>query len=104
MKTHFVLVALNPASGDVENWIIPTENDKSGMDVSISFMESKYKKPVEVYSFERVLTFSWNWGLYTTEQKTHWVNSNLNYMVYSTENGFTEYGKSLFVEPIYDEE
>jgi len=44
------------------------------------------------------------WGIWTSDQKTDWINSKLQYQVYSTQGGFTEYGKSVIVEPIFDDE
>ena len=45
-----------------------------------------------------------SWEICTTEQKTEWINRNLISMVYSTQDGCTEYGKSVIVEPIFDDE
>lgn len=104
MKKSVIVVALNPLSGEVENWIIPTKSDKSTVDISISYMESQYKKPVEVYSVSIGTLFSWDWGMFTPKQKTEWVRSNKESMVYQTKEGFTKYGKSVIFEPVYDGE
>lgn len=105
-NTVTLLVALNPTSGDVENWIFSNRHDRSVVDIAISYMENKYKKPVEVYHFQNCYPggLMESWEICTTEQKTEWINRNLISMVYSTQDGFTEYGKSVIVEPIFDDE
>ncbi|ATI18417.1 hypothetical protein [Aeromonas phage AS-sw] len=106
VNTVTLIVSLNKKNGDVENWIFPTHYDKSSIYSSISYMENKYDKPVEVYHFQNCYPdgLMSSWDGCTPEQKTGWIKGNLKNMVYSTKKGFTKYGKSIIVEPVYDEE
>ncbi|UYD59490.1 hypothetical protein HPMBJEAJ_00391 [Aeromonas phage avDM6] len=105
-NTVTLAVVLDPISGDVTNWMQSRYSDKSSVDCLISKLEHQYNKPVEVYHFRNCYPGGLieSWGLCTREQKTDWINRNLINMVYSTQEGFTEYGKSVIVEPIFDDE
>lgn len=105
-NTVTLAVVLDPVSGDVTNWMQARHSDKHSVECLISKLEHQYNKPVEVYHIKDTPIYGLmcTWGIWTSDQKTDWINSKLQYQVYSTQDGFTEYGKSVIVEPIFDDE